>query len=304
MNDIAAVRAFARFYTRRIGILDPHLLGGPFSLTEARILFELAHRDAPTATEIAAALDLDSGYLSRIIQTFADRKLVRRTPAPEDRRQNRLSLTAAGRETVATLENNSNQAVAAMLDALTPSQRARLTGAMAAIQTLLTEPAAAPAATLRPHRPGDIGRIVQAHGELYAREYGFDSSFESLVAQIAGQFLATFDPSREGCWIAELDGRPVGSLVLVRASDDVAKFRLLYVDPDARGHGIGRLLVQAGIEFAKARGYRKITLWTQSILDAARAIYGAAGFRLVASEPHRSFGRDLIGETWELDLGA
>jgi DNA-binding MarR family transcriptional regulator/N-acetylglutamate synthase-like GNAT family acetyltransferase len=300
-KEVAAVRAFNRFYTRRLGVLDQQLLKSPFSLSEARVLYELAHRDNLSAKEIGAELGLDAGYLSRIVQSFDDAGLITREPLPTDRRQYRLALTARGRQAFAALERNTNDDVAALLERLPAGGKARLIGAMADIERLLGT-GAVRAATLREPRPGDMGWVVQSHGALYAREYGFDSSFESLVAEIAAKFIASFDASRERCWIAEIDGEPVGSIFLVKHSDDIAKIRLLLIDPAGRGQRLGHRLVGECIAFAKACGYRKITLWTQSILFAARAIYEKAGFRLVATEPHRSFGQDLIGETWELEL--
>ena len=284
-------------------MLDQQLLKSPFSLSEARVLYELAHREDAAAKEIGIELGLDPGYLSRIIQKFDEDGLITRKPLPADRRQHRLGLTAKGRQAFARLERSSHDDVAAMLAALPPGERARLVGAMAAIERLLGEPGVPPPpAILRDPRPGDMGWVVQSHGALYAREYGFDSSFEGLVAEIAAKFLTSFDASRERCWIAEIDGAQVGSVFLVRHSDDVAKLRLLLVDPAGRGQGLGRRLVGECIAFARACGYRKITLWTQSILVAARKIYQDAGFVLVATEPHRSFGQSLIGETWEREL--
>ena len=299
---VAAVRAFNRFYTRKLGVLDQHLLDSPYSLTEARVLYELAHRDAPLAKEIGAALGLDAGYLSRIVQNFSDKGLITRKPLPADRRQVQLGLTAKGRLAFSRLEQRSRDDIATMLATLGVPRSARLVQAMATIEQLRGDADAAPAAILRRPRPGDIGWVVQRHGALYAAEYGFDASFEALVAEIAGKFLASFDASRERCWIADIGGQPVGSVFLVRHSDDVAKLRLLMVDPTGRGHGLGQRLVRECIGFARQCGYRKITLWTHSILAAARKIYQDEGFVRVASEAHRSFGQNLTGETWELEL--
>ena len=302
-QQIAAVRAFNRFYTRKLGVLDQQLLKSPFSLSEARVLYELAHRDDLSATEIGTELGLDAGYLSRIIQHFDAAGLISRKPLPSDRRQYRLGLTAKGREAFAKLERRSHEDVAAMLAALPDGSSQRLIGAMTAIERLLGAPdVAAPPAILRPPRPGDMGWVVQSHGALYASEYGFDSAFEGLVAEIAAKFLASFDAARERCWIADIDGTQVGSVFLMRQSDDVAKLRLLLVDPAGRGQGLGHRLVAECLGFARQCGYRKVTLWTQSILVAARKIYQDAGFVRVASEPHRSFGQSLTGETWELEL--
>ncbi len=302
-DQIAAVRAFNRFYTRKLGVLDQQLLKSPFSLSEARVLYELAQRDNPAAKEIGIELGLDPGYLSRIIQNFDENGLITRKPLPSDRRQYRLSLTARGRQAFARIDRSSHDEVGRMLATLSRGDGRRLIEAMATVERLLgASPASPQPAILRGPRPGDMGWVVQSHGWLYAGEYGFDSAFEGLVAEIAAKFLASFDASRERCWIAEIDGAPVGSVFLVRHTDDVAKLRLLLVDPAGRGQGLGRRLVAECISFAKACGYRKITLWTQSILVAARKIYQEAGFVLVATEPHRSFGQNLIGETWELEL--
>lgn len=301
-QEIAAVRAFNRFYTRKLGVLDQQLLKSPFSLSEARVMYELAHAGDLAAKEIGLALGLDPGYLSRIIQKFGEDGLVARKPLPSDRRQYQLSLTAKGRASFARLERTSQEHVAAMLGPLSGEDRKRLIGAMDTIERLLAAPRAATPAILRDPRPGDMGWVVQSHGALYASEYGFDASFEALVAEIAAKFVTSFDAARERCWIADIDGRPVGSVFLVRHSDDVAKLRLLLVEPVGRGQGLGRRLVAECISFARACGYRRITLWTQSILVAARKIYQDAGFVRVAAEPHRSFGQNLIGETWEREL--
>jgi DNA-binding MarR family transcriptional regulator/GNAT superfamily N-acetyltransferase len=302
-GQIAAVRAFNRFYTRKLGVLDQHLMQSPFSLSEARVLYELAHRQELAAKEIGTELGLDAGYLSRIVQKFDEDGLITRKPLASDRRQFQLSLTGKGRQAFAKLDRSSHDEVGAMLAALAPGDRARLTGALATIEQLLGKEAmSTPRATLREPRPGDMGFVVQSHGALYASEYGFDASFEALVADIAAKFLTSFDASRERCWIADIDGVPVGSVFLVRHNDEIAKLRLLLVDPAGRGQGLGKRLVDECVGFAKARGYRRITLWTQSILVAARKIYQDAGFELVKSEPHRSFGQNLVGETWERAL--
>ena len=302
-DEVAAVRAFNRFYTRKLGVLDQQLLKSPFSLSEARVLYELAYREDLSAKEIGAELGLDAGYLSRIVQNFDENGLITRTPLPADRRQYRLGLTASGREAFAKLERSSQDDVGALLAALPRGGSQKLVGAMAEIERLLGKPdAVASPAILRNHRPGDMGWVVQSHGALYASEHGFDASFEALVAEITAKFLTSFDASRERCWIAELDGVQVGSVFLVKHTDDVAKLRLLLVDPAGRGHGLGQRLVAECIAFARACGYRRITLGTQSTLVAARSIYQNAGFALVATEPHRSFGQSLVGETWEMEL--
>jgi DNA-binding MarR family transcriptional regulator/GNAT superfamily N-acetyltransferase len=299
---ISAVRAFNRFYTRKLGVFDQHFMKSPFSLSEGRVLYELAHREGLAAKEIGTELGLDPGYLSRLIQNFEERGLITRKPLPSDRRQYQLSLTAKGRQAFAKLDRSSDNQVATMLETLAGGDRRRLVEAMATIERLLDRTCASAPAILREPRPGDMGWVVQSHGALYASEYGFDASFEALVAEIAAKFLSSFDASRERCWIADIGGMPVGSVFLVRHSDDVAKLRLLLVDPAGRGQRLGQRLVAECIAFAKASGYRKITLWTQSILLAARKIYQDSGFVLVASEPHRSFGQSLIGETWEREL--
>ena len=303
-GEIAAVRAFNRAYTKKLGVLDQHLLKSPYSLSEARVMYELAHRDEMTATEIGGELGLDPGYLSRIVQGFEDDGLISREALASDRRHFRLALTTKGRQAFARLDRSSHDEVAAMLSELTVADRKRLTEAMETIERLLGLSRAVPSrpAILRDPRPGDMGYVVQSHGALYAGEYGFDATFEALVAEIVAKFITSFDAARERCWIADIDGDAVGSVFLVRHSDDVAKLRLLLVDPAGRGQGIGQRLVAECISFARACGYRKITLWTQSILLAARKIYQDAGFKLLASEPHRSFGQDLIGETWEREL--
>jgi len=301
--EIAAFRAFNRFYTRKLEVLDQHLHKTPFSLSEARVMFELAHRGELSAKEIGLELGLDPGYLSRIVQKFDEDGLISRMPLPSDRRQYQISLTARGRAAFARLERISQDHVGLMLDALAIEDRKRLLGAMEIIERLLgAARTPLPPAILRDPRPGDMGFVVQSHGARYASEYGFDASFEALVAEIAAKFIASFDASRERCWIADIDGRPVGSVFLVRSNDEVAKLRLLLVEPSARGQGLGQRLVAESISFARACGYRRITLWTQSILTAARKIYQDAGFALVKSEPHRSFGQNLIGETWEREL--
>ena len=302
-GQIAAVRAFNRFYTSKLGVLDQHLLKSPFSLSEARVLYELANRDSPAAKQIGIELGLDPGYLSRILQKFDEDGLITRKPLARDRRQYRLDLTARGRQAFAKLDRSSHDDVADMLAALPRGDADRLIAAMATIERLLGKSGVAPRpAMLRGPRPGDMGWVVQSHGALYAAEFGFDCTFEGLVAKITAEFLASFDVARERCWIADIDGVPVGSVFLVKHSDDVAKLRLLLVDPAGRGQRLGRRLVGECIAFARACGYRKIALWTQSILLAARKIYQDAGFVLVATEPHRSFGQDLVGETWELRL--
>jgi DNA-binding MarR family transcriptional regulator/GNAT superfamily N-acetyltransferase len=303
VGQIATVRAFNRFYTRKLGVLDQHLLKSPFSLSEARVLYELAHREDPAAKEIGIELGLDPGYLSRIVQKFDEDGLITRTPLASDRRQYRLALTAKGREAAAKLDRSSQDEVGAMLAKLSATDGRRLTEAMATIENLLEPPERArPSFLLRSHRVGDMGWVISRESIAYADEYGWDISYEALVAEICAQFIKNYDAPREHCWIAEADGRPLGSVFLVRASDELARLRLLLVEKEARGLGIGRALVEQCIRSAREKGYKRMTLWTQSILVAARKIYQDAGFVLMASEPHRSFGQSLIGETWELKL--
>jgi DNA-binding MarR family transcriptional regulator/GNAT superfamily N-acetyltransferase len=301
---IDAVRGFNRFYTQRIGVLDEGLLASPFPLPQARVLFELAQRDGVTAGELARALDVDTSYLSRMLRDLARKGLVRTARDPNDARRQPLALTPSGRKAFATLDARSREQVAAMLAPLGREGEARLVGAMGAIERLLGAPSApAEAFVLRPHEPGDLGWVVSRHGALYAQEYGWDMTFEALVAEIAAKFLRTYDARTERCWIAERDGERVGSVLVVRQSARVAKLRLLLIEPSARGHGLGRRLVAECIRFARAVGYRKVVLWTNDILHAARHLYEEAGFVLVAEEKHRSFGHDLVGQNWELALG-
>jgi len=302
-DQITAVRAFNRFYTRKLGVLDQHLGRSPFSLSEARVLYELAHRDDLAAKEIGNELGLDPGYLSRIVQSFDEKGLITRTPLPTDRRQYQLSLTAKGRQTFAKLNLGSQNEVAAMLARLSASDATRLTQAMATIETVLEQRQSQPATVvLRSHRVGDMGWVISKQGAAYAADYGWDISYEALVAEICAQFIKNYDAAREHCWIADVGGEPVGSVFLVKATDEIAKLRLLQVEKKARGLGVGRALVEQCMNGARERGYRRMTLWTQSILVAARGIYKAAGFELVATQPHHSFGQDLVGETWERDL--
>jgi DNA-binding MarR family transcriptional regulator/N-acetylglutamate synthase-like GNAT family acetyltransferase len=301
--QIAAVRAFNRFYTRKLGVLDQHLAKTPFSLSEARVLYELAHRDELAAKEIGSELGLDAGYLSRIVQSFDEKGLITRKPLPADRRQYQLSLTAKGRQAFAKLNLSSQNQVAAMLTRLSADDAARLTRAMATIESVLEQRRSPPAAfMLRSHRIGDMGWIISRQGAAYAADYGWDISYEALVAEICAQFIRNYDAAREHCWVAEIGGEPVGSVFLVKASDEIAKLRLLQVEKQARGLGVGRALVEQCIQGARERGYKRMTLWTQSILVAARGIYQSAGFKCVKEERHHSFGVDLVGETWERDL--
>jgi DNA-binding MarR family transcriptional regulator/GNAT superfamily N-acetyltransferase len=300
---VDAVRGFNRFYTKHIGVLHEGLLGSPFSLTEVRVLYELANREQMTAADLIRELGLDAGYLSRILRGFAKRGLITKARSTLDRRQTLLSLTARGRRAFAPLNARAHGEVAAMLTRLSAARQARLIEAMGTIQTVLgAHPEPKVPYVLRPHQPGDMGWIVHRHGVLYAREYGWDETFEALVAEIAARFIRQLDPKRERCWIAEREGGIVGSVFLVRKTETVAQLRLMYVEPDARGLGIGSRLAEECIRFGRQVGYRKIVLWTNSVLVAARHIYQKAGFGLVHSEPHHSFGHVLIGETWELKL--
>ncbi|MBV9862359.1 MAG: MarR family transcriptional regulator [Alphaproteobacteria bacterium] len=302
-RDIATVRGFNRFYTQKIGVLREGLLESPFSLAEARVLYEIAHREAPTAAPLARELGLDPGYLSRILRALQKGGLIARTRSSADGRQAVISLTSAGRDAFAGLDARSKTEISRLLQGLEEANRRRLVNAMATILGLLQrEPQAGSAVTLRPHRPGDLGWVVSRHGALYAEEYGWDERFEALVAEIVAAFVQNLDPQRERCWIAERDGQPIGSVFLVKQSAKVAKLRLLLVEPSARGLGVGSRLVAECLGFAGLCGYRSVTLWTNSILDAARHIYARAGFQLVAQEAHHSFGHDLIGENWELAL--
>jgi DNA-binding MarR family transcriptional regulator/GNAT superfamily N-acetyltransferase len=299
----AALRRFNRFYTRQIGALNEGLLASPFSLAEARLLYELAHRQRPTASELSSALGLDPGYLSRLLRGLSRRALISRERSATDGRRTHLALSRKGRTAFARLDARSQHDALALLGRLGEPEQRRLLEAARTVERLLDAPSAAvPPYLLRPHQPGDMGWVVHRHGVLYAQEYGWDEQFEALVAGIVAEFLRQFDPRKERCWIAEREGDIIGSVFLVRGSDSVAKLRLLLVEPSARGLGIGGRLVAECVETARRLGYRTLTLWTQQSLTAARHLYQQAGFALVRSEPHHSFGHDLIGETWELPL--
>jgi DNA-binding MarR family transcriptional regulator/GNAT superfamily N-acetyltransferase len=300
---IEAVRRFSRFYTRKIGALQDGYLRSPFSLTEARVLYELAHREKTTASELGTELALDAGYLSRILRAFERRGLIEKRPSETDRRQSIVSLTNEGLQSFATLNSRSGNEIAGILSELSPADQNRVVDAMRTIERLLGAPSRPPRSyILRPHQPGDMGWVVHRHGVWYAQEYGWDERFEALVAEIVAQFIQRYDPQRERCWMAEMEGEIVGSVFLVKHSDEVGRLRLLLVEPKARGLGVGTRLVEECIRFARHAGYRNITLWTNSILVAARRIYERAGFQLVREEPHQSFGPQLIGQTWELTL--
>lgn len=304
MTDLAGeVRRFNRFYTRAGGILGESLLGSDFSLTQARVLYELAQGGEISAADLKARLGVDAGYLSRTLKQFERQGLIGRQPSTADRRRVLLALTPPGQAAFAALDRRSQQAADDLLRPLAPQDQAALVESMALIERLLSPgPARHPVITLRPHRPGDMGWVIGRHAELYAREYGWDGTFEAFVASIAAQFIERFDPVKEHCWIAELAGERVGCIFLVKDSDTVAKLRMLLVDPAARGHGLGRTLVAECLRFARDAGYVRVKLWTNDILHAARKLYVDAGFRLTETERHHSFGQDLVGQTWELDL--
>ncbi len=294
------VRRFNRFYTRQIGVLHEHLLDSEFSLTEVRILYELAHRTGLTTADLVGELGLNAGYLSRIITRFEKRGLIKKTRSKTDARASLLALTRQGRASFEPLNNASHQEVAAMLKQLSQAEQQQLVEAMHQIESLLGKRSTT--YLLRDPQAGDMGWVIHRHGALYAQEYGWNADFEALVAEVVAKYIRDFDPSRERSWIAEKDGAVVGSVFLVQHTADVAKLRLLYVEPGARGFGIGKRLVQECIRYAKQLGYKKLILWTNSILVGARGIYQNAGFKLTEEEPHHSFGKDLVGETWELLL--
>ena len=298
-----AVRRFNRFYTKQIGVLHEGLLKSSFSLTEARVMYELAHHGNTTGTQLVNELSLDAGYLSRIIRNFKEQRLIDKQPSPTDGRQYLLSLTDQGREVFSKLNAASQQEIEAMLSTLSAAEQSRLTEAMHTIEALLgTPPDNKEPHVLRPHQPGDMGWVVHRHGVFYAQEYGWDEEFEALVADIVVKFIQNFDPKRERCWIAERYGERVGSIFLMKESDTLAKLRLLLIEPQARGFGLGRRLIAECLRFARQVGYQKATLWTNSDLLAARHLYQQAGFVLVNQEPQHSFGDDWISETWELEL--
>jgi DNA-binding MarR family transcriptional regulator/GNAT superfamily N-acetyltransferase len=300
---VDCIRGFNRFYTQKVGALDEGLLQSPFSLAEARVLYELAHRHQPTATELARDLGLDAGYLSRILRGFARRGMIARRSSKDDLRQALLSLTARGKKAFTGLDRRSRAEIKALLSGLTVQDQGRLVKAMRAIQqTLGPRDERGPPYILRTHQPGDMGWVVYRHGTLYAQEYQWDERFEALVARIVASFIDRYDPKRERCWLAERNQEIVGCVFLVKQSPTVARLRLLLVEPAARGLGIGSRLVAECTRFARLAGYRKITLWTNSVLTAARRLYQAAGYRIVHRERHNSFGHNLVGETWELKL--
>lgn len=295
-----SVRRFNRFYTRQIGVLHEHLLDSPFSLTEVRILYELAHRNDLTSADLCRELGLNAGYLSRVIGGFDKQGLIAKSRSPTDARATRLQLTDAGQRTLAPLVDASRREVAAMLERLPPTAQQDLVAAMNQIEGLLGE--ASPSYLLRNPQPGDMGWIIHRQAVLYAQEYGWNNEYEALVAEILAKFVREFDPARERCWIAEKDGKVIGSVFVVRQDDTTAKLRLLYVDPCARGLGIGSRLVDECLRFSRQAGYARMVLWTNSILTDARRIYDKAGFQLVEEEAHHSFGKDLVGQVLARDL--
>jgi DNA-binding MarR family transcriptional regulator/GNAT superfamily N-acetyltransferase len=302
-RGIAAIREFSRFYTSKIGVLDEHLLDSAFSLAEARVIYEVAQQSPVSATALSRVLNLDGGYLSRLIATLHRRELIAKQPSKSDGRQVDLALTDKGQKAFTELDRQSSEQAGKLLEPLTAAERSELARALGVVREKLGGKTNRTLAyALRPHRPGDMGWIVHRHGVLYAGEYGWDETFEALVAEVAAEFIRNFDPRRERCWIAERDNEILGSVLLVKDGEDTAKLRLLYVEPQARGLGIGRKLVDECTRFARTAGYRKITLWTNSILLAARRIYEDAGYQMIKSEPHHSFGKELVGETWELEL--
>jgi DNA-binding MarR family transcriptional regulator/GNAT superfamily N-acetyltransferase len=303
-SSVAEIRRFNRYYTGVIGLLDEHFLKSPFTLSEGRVLYELAHRDGLTASDLVQSLRLDPGYLSRILARFEKKKLLKRTPRAEDRRQAALSLTAAGKAAFRQLNKTSQDEIGAMVEGLDEGQLRRLTQSLAQVRRILarSRDGDPPLFVLRDHRVGDMGWIIHRQARLYAEEYGWNEEFEALIAEIAAKFIRNFDPARERCWVVELDGEIVGAVFLVRDSDEVARLRMLHVDAKARGQGLGRRLVEECIRFARAKGYKTLTLWTNDILTSARRIYEMAGFKLAAEEKHRSFGKELVGQHWNLTL--
>lgn len=301
-SQVDVIRMFNRFYTRKIGVIDG-TASSPFSLAEARVLYELAHGERPKATDICRDLGVDAGYMSRILRELERRKLVTRERSKTDERGKFLSLTAKGRRAFAPLDERSNREVAAMLEALSPAAQKELVDSAQTIRRLLGDkPEPKVPYMLRQHEPGDLGWIVHRQAILYVEEYGWDGTYEGLAAEIVAQFIKNHDPKRERCWIAEKDGARVGGVLVATASEEVAKLRLLHVESEARGLGIGKRLVEECVRFSRQAGYQKITLWTQSILHGARHIYEQVGFRVVHEEQHHSFGKDLTAETWELNL--
>ena len=302
-DRVAAVRAFNRFYTARIGVLRDGLLRTPHSLTEARVLYELGQREVTEVADLRREMDIDAGFLSRLLARLERQGLVARGQSPSDARRRLVRLTEEGTAAFAELDRRSAQEIGAVLDALFEEDQRRLVASMRTVRELLEQaPPQQSGFVLRAPRPGDLGWIIQAHGRLYAEQYGWDESFETLVAGIVTDYAKDRDPRREAAWIAEVDGEPAGCVLCVRREEDVAQLRLLLVDPRARGRGIGGRLVEECLRFAQHAGYKRITLWTNDILHAARRLYERAGFELVESAPHHSFGHDLVEQTWARPL--
>ena len=303
-SRISAVRQFNRFYTRQIGVLNEGLLRSSLSLAQVRVLFELASRGETIASELGQALGLDGGYLSRMLRDFERLGVVSRRPSADDGRQSLIALTTTGRVLFAELDERSNVEIAQMLHVVPAPAQQQLVSAMQRIQRTLDRGGESAPVVLRSHLPGDMGWVVARHGVIYAREYGWDERFEALVAEIVAHFILELDPARERCWIAERDGERLGCVFLVRESDEVAKLRLFLVEPSARGLGLGRRLLGECVNWAREKGYAKITLWTNDVLLAARHLYEDAGVVLVSSEAHESWGHKLVAQTWELELGS
>jgi len=302
-DKINQFRKFNRYFTRKIGVLHEGLLRSAYSLTEVRILFEIAHHDLPTATQLRHELGLDAGYLSRILTRFEERGLTERIRSEHDGRQYHIRLTPEGMKVFSDLDQRSRDEVAEILNVLNEEEQQKLLTSMREIENILEKKTfQASDVILRSHKPGDMGWVTHRHGVLYAQEYGWDERFEALVAQITADFINHYKPEREKSIIAELNGEIIGSVFVVQQDETVAKLRLLLVEPKARGFGLGSRLVQESIAFAKQAGYQKLVLWTNSVLKEARHIYAKSGFQLMEQEPHHSFGKDLIGETWELVL--
>jgi len=304
---IAAARRFNRFYTRQIGVLRKNFLDSPYSLGEARVIYEIASDTAPTASDIGRALDLDAGYLSRVLRNFEKRGLVERKVSAKDARQSHLALSPRGRKAFTLLDDLSQRDIGAMLDRLAPEDQSRLITAMGTIETLLEHPRETSEPDRRDYKlrepvPGDLGWVVKRHAELYAQEYKWQEPFEGVCAQIVADFVNKFDSKRERCWIAEMDGENVGCIFVAKDSEEVARIRLLLVDPKARGLGLGARLTDEAVRFARKAGYKKMTLWTHSVLKAARHIYQNAGFTLMRSEKHKSWGQPVVSEFWDLEL--
>lgn len=300
---VEAVRRFSRFYTREIGLLEAGFLHTPLSLPEGRVVYELGHQGGVSATELATTLSLDEGYLSRLLRALQRKGILKRTRSEEDRRRSVLSLTDKGRELFGALDESSRSEIRALLEPLAGPELDRLVEALNTVRRLLgDQPAEGVPYVLRPPAAGDLGWVVERHGSLYAHEYGWDDTFEALVAEIVARFVRHFDPRRERCWIAEREGVRVGCVFVVAKAKTVAQLRCLLVDPSARGLGIGRRLVRECVRFARERGYRKMTLWTNDVLVSARRIYEAEGFHLVHQAPHHAFGKDLVEQTWERTL--